>query len=164
MTLDKAIKHAEEVADKKEQEKQKWERWLEHDNDNRAVAEKESCELCAKEHRQLAEWLKELKQLRERTRWIPISEELPTDNGWYQCTVALDDLSITMDLYYKNGKWLDNRRINMFDTYDIYGYGHTTEKHKLSYQELISEFDWTVNVTAWKPLSQPYKEESEGKS
>ena len=66
MTLDEAIKHAEEVADKKEREKQKWERWLEHDSDNRAVAEKESCDLCAKEHRQLAEWLKELKQLREQ--------------------------------------------------------------------------------------------------
>ena len=30
---------------------------------------------------QLAEWLKELKQLREQTRWIPVSERLPkTDN------------------------------------------------------------------------------------
>lgn len=66
MTFDEAIKHAEEVADKKEREKQKWERWLEHDNDHRAVAEKVSCELCAEEHRQLAEWLKELKQLREQ--------------------------------------------------------------------------------------------------
>lgn len=26
-----------------------------------------------KEHRQLAEWLKELKQLREQTRWIPVA-------------------------------------------------------------------------------------------
>lgn len=64
MTLDEAIKHAEEVADKKEREKQKWERWLETDSDSRAVAEKVSCELCAEEHRQLAEWLKELKHLR----------------------------------------------------------------------------------------------------
>lgn len=49
----------------------------------------------------------------------------------------------------------------MFNTYDIYGYGNTTEKHKMSYQELISEFDWTKNVVAWRPLSQPYKEENE---
>ena len=41
MTLDEAIKHAEEVA-----------------------AEKR-CEKCGEEHRRLAEWLKELKQLRE---------------------------------------------------------------------------------------------------
>ncbi len=28
-------------------------------------------------HRQLAEWLKELKRLREQTGWIPVSERLP---------------------------------------------------------------------------------------
>ena len=42
MTLDEAIKHAEEVAEEKR------------------------CEKCGEEHRQLAEWLKELKQLREQ--------------------------------------------------------------------------------------------------
>ena len=41
MTLDEAIKHAEEVAEEKR------------------------CEKCGEEHRQLAEWLKELQQLRE---------------------------------------------------------------------------------------------------
>ena len=42
MTLDEAIKHAEEVAEEKR------------------------CEKCGEEHRQLAEWLKELKQLRKQ--------------------------------------------------------------------------------------------------
>ena len=117
------------------------------------------------DHRQLAEWLRELKQYREGTLpandWILVSEGLPEDNGWYQCTVILNDLPRTMELFYKNGKWLDNRRINMFDTYDIFGYGNTKEKHKLSYQELISEFEWSQVVIAWKPLSQPYMAESE---
>jgi len=102
---------------------------------------------------------KQIKEAIEQTTWIPCNKQLPTDNKWYHCTVVLDDLSLTMDLYYKNDKWLDNRRINMFDTYDIYGYGNTTEKHKLFYQELISEFDWTKNVVAWMPLPQPYKGE-----
>lgn len=66
MTLDEAIKHAEEVSDKKDREKQKWERWLENDSDYRAVAEKVSCELCAEEHRQLTEWLKDYKRLLEQ--------------------------------------------------------------------------------------------------
>ena len=66
-----------------------------------------------------------------------------------------------MELFYKNGKWLDNRRIDMFNTYDVYGYGCTNEKHKLSYQELISEFDWTENVIAWQLLPDPYRAESE---
>lgn len=95
----------------------------------------------------------------EQTTWIPVSERLPRENGWYQCTVVLNDLPRTMELFYKNGKWLDNRRINMFDTYDIHGYGNTKEKHKLSYQELISEFEWTENVIAWMPLPEPYKGE-----
>lgn len=31
------------------------------------------------EFKQLADWLKELKQLREQTRWIPVSERLPEE-------------------------------------------------------------------------------------
>lgn len=64
LDLESAIKHCEEVADKKKREKQKWDKWLESDYDHRAVAEKVSCKLCADEHRQLAEWLKELKGYR----------------------------------------------------------------------------------------------------
>lgn len=93
MTLDEAIKHTEEVADKKKREKQKWDKWLESGYDHRAVAEKVSCESCAEEHRQLAEWLKELNQLREQTSWIPISEKLPEDNT--------EVLVTTYDIYDK---------------------------------------------------------------
>ena len=63
MTLDEAIKHAEEVAEEKEE--QAWEAQLQE--------EYRTCKDCAKEHRQLAEWLKELKQLRKQTKtghWI----------------------------------------------------------------------------------------------
>ena len=95
--------------------------------------------------------------------WIPVSEKLPEKNGWYQCTVIVNARPKTMELFYKNGRWLDNRRIDMFNAYDIYGYGCTKEKHKLSYQELISEFDWTENVIACMPLPEPYKAESEDK-
>ena len=42
MTLDKAIKHCEEVA-------------------------KEKCDKCGEEHQQLAEWLKELKKYRKES-------------------------------------------------------------------------------------------------
>ena len=53
MTLDEAIKHAEKVAEDHEKIKC-----------IKAVT-LEECK-CAEEHRQLAEWLKELKQLREQ--------------------------------------------------------------------------------------------------
>lgn len=55
MTLNEAILHCEEVA-----------------NDKTGCAED-----CANEHRQLAEWLKELKERRENDRWILVSERLP---------------------------------------------------------------------------------------
>lgn len=44
------------------------------------VAESLGCTECAKDHRQLAEWLKELKAYKEQQkigRWISVSERLP---------------------------------------------------------------------------------------
>ena len=59
MTLDEAIKHCEEVAEEKDKSVELY----------RAVKATEGlitkCENCAKEHRQLAEWLKELKAYRQ---------------------------------------------------------------------------------------------------
>ena len=63
MTLDEAIKHAEEVADTKLQDAELSEIQGCYNNAKK-------CYACAKEHRQLAEWLKELKKLREQTMWI----------------------------------------------------------------------------------------------
>ena len=70
MTLDEAIKHCEEVAETKRQDAEDAEI---NGCDNFA----RDCEECANEHRQLAEWLSELKKLREqkklraeRCKWI----------------------------------------------------------------------------------------------
>lgn len=54
MTLEEAIAHAKEMSE------------------NQYI-----CEECQKEHRQLADWLEELKSLREKSKWIPCSESLP---------------------------------------------------------------------------------------
>lgn len=54
MTLEEAIVHAKEMSE------------------NQYV-----CEECQEEHRQLADWLEELKSLREKSKWIPCSERLP---------------------------------------------------------------------------------------
>lgn len=68
MTLDEAILHAEEVAE----ENQVIVDACDYYGDNMA-----KCETCAKEHIQLAEWLRELKQLKEQepktvqfARWV----------------------------------------------------------------------------------------------
>lgn len=61
MTLDEAIKHAEEVAEKNEKQASWF--WCKEGNPNY-----ENCVKCAEEHRQLAEWLRELKKYRESSR------------------------------------------------------------------------------------------------
>ena len=57
MTLDEAIKHAEEVADEKKKEACNL-------YDAKNYEESRECIWCADEYRQLAEWLKELKVYR----------------------------------------------------------------------------------------------------
>lgn len=75
MTLDEAISHAEEVAKKNEKQAS----WFFGKEGNPNY---ENCVKCAKEHRQLAEWLQELKQLREQTRWNTVFES-PKASGRY---------------------------------------------------------------------------------
>lgn len=84
MTIEEAIKHAEEVAEKQEKMAKEW-----HENQvikcnlfpfaDMDYTHENECKECAEEHRQLAELLKELKQLMDKTRWIPVSERLPED-------------------------------------------------------------------------------------
>ncbi len=72
MTLDEAIKHAEEKAKEQQSRADNWIReW-----DNGFV---NYCNKCAEEHRQLAEWLKELKQLREQADGDLISKQMVLD-------------------------------------------------------------------------------------
>ena len=92
MTLDEAIRHAEEVA---------------MDNINRAnilwdSKEKARCKECAADHRQLAEWLKELKEYREqsgdaisRQAVLDLAKDLTFEGGCkHRCVDVLDIYSL----------------------------------------------------------------------
>lgn len=58
------------------------------------------------EFKQLAEWLKELKQLREQTRWIPVSERLPEDRREVLVTAYWHETyQVMMASYYGDGLW-----------------------------------------------------------
>lgn len=59
MTLEEAIKHCEEVADSKE-------RQVANGDWEKGVMTEHDCIECAEEHRQLAEWLKDYKRLKEQ--------------------------------------------------------------------------------------------------
>lgn len=94
-------------------------------------------------------------------KWIPISEKTPEKEGWYQCTVSITMTNnYVMDLYFKDGLWLDNRRIDMYNIYEIHGYGHSNKKHIMAKYE-FDEFDFTKNVIAWAPLPEPFKVNAE---
>ena len=70
MTLDEAIKHAEERASL-------------------------SCDECAEQHRQLAEWLKELKQYREYFKGCRLAYAFKIGNVWpLETALKLTDLDI----------------------------------------------------------------------
>ena len=89
MTLDEAIRHAEEVAKEHERHLKIYENI---DEDRPLFKEEENeCIKCADEHRQLAEWLKDYKQLFEQTQGIKdaiaeieqiVKEENPEDSSW----------------------------------------------------------------------------------
>ena len=124
MTLDEAIKHAEEVVDGHNRIKQ-----------IKAVT-LEECK-CAEEHRQLAEWLKELKRLREQTSWIPITKRPPDEYGRY--LISTDDGMVEI--------------VNYGDTNDL-------PNEIAFYQWDDEEWQcWKPNVTAWMPRPKPYKAE-----
>lgn len=128
MILDEAFKYAEELAD--------------YDCYNEKQLK------CAEEYRQLAEWLKELKQLREQTRWIPVSERLPKEIGTYEVTLQGVGELKGIDNEVAYATWLGNR-----ESLTLYDYSNWL------YHDVD---DWKdKEVIAWKPLSMPYKAESE---
>lgn len=89
MTIDEAIQHCKEVA-------------IEYEA-------KGECYECGKEHRQLAEWLEDYKELKEHfdslPDWLPVwvscEEAMPKKDGGYLC-VSNGELKI---LPYRNGEF-----------------------------------------------------------
>ena len=82
--IDEAIQHCEDIAQQQDMLKGRYDNasgYTRSGNEAIRTSDAKECEKCAADYRQLAEWFKELKQLREQTRWIPVSERLPeTDN------------------------------------------------------------------------------------
>lgn len=92
MTLDEAIKHAEKVAEDHEKIKC-----------IKAVT-LEECK-CAEEHRQLAEWLKELKVFKARKgQWLRMSNLSEQEDDRYKCSYCGNVIhrKNKMDLYTFN--------------------------------------------------------------
>lgn len=144
MTLDEAIKHCEEVIEELEKEAQEW-----HENQVRKCklipfaemdyTHENDCIECARDHKQLAEWLKELKQLREQTRWTPCSERLPKENEYVGDVCK----------YYL-----------IQDEYEDMYVAHLSSVGWIPINSLKAISD---EVIAWRPSPQPYRVEKEDK-
>lgn len=116
MTLEEAIAHAKEISE------------------NQYI-----CEECQKEHRQLADWLEELKSLREKSKWIPVSERLP--DKYMKCFVTV------------NKKYPPHGFTDVFVMEDTY----FECEGEFNWQSKFEGMDW--NIVAWMPLPEPYKGE-----
>ena len=74
MTIEEAIKHCEEVEEKQEALANTFKSFKDYGNPKSSITSGyEKCKKCASEHRQLAEWLKELKKLRKFAHYVAYS-------------------------------------------------------------------------------------------
>ena len=130
MTLDETIKYLEKMVE---------------------IGETYEVSKVVEEHRQLAEWLKELKQLRERTRWILCSEKMPEEKEWIGTkqfgTTISDKVFVT----------LENSKGERYTQYLSFQNG----KLSTTDQSTVDTFFKGGTPIAWMPKPEPYKAESE---
>lgn len=95
---------------------------------------------CAEYHRQIAEWLKELNQLKEQTRWIPVSVRLPQICGVYNVTRKIYECPDTAPIFISDASFFDGQN----------WYNDNRINHARGF---------LYDVIAWsKPLPDPYEE------
>ena len=101
------------------------------------------------EFKQLADWMKELKQLMEQTRWIPVSERLPEEHLCNDGYIEPSDYVLVWGDHgnYGVSRYWGNRRSKL--------------ESPNTYKDWV-DLDWVVQKPiAWIPLPEPYKAESE---
>lgn len=84
MTIDEAIEHAEEVAKENDKLCKRYDDasgYTRSGIESLRTKDARKCEKCAEEHRQLAEWLRELKRNRDVLQ--EIREEIRKDAEWW---------------------------------------------------------------------------------
>ena len=108
------------------------------------------------EFRQLADWLKELKQLREQTRWISVSERLPED---------LEPVNITWvnhepEPYYHDIKDKNYVATGIHYKGQWYWYSTTCADYLGEYgSNEVDKVDDAIEIVAWMQLPTPYQSE-----
>lgn len=108
--------------------------------------------------------------------WRVFAKKKPKKDGWYQCTVVIHrNHRYVMNLHWyanpvcynqssdknstyakwDNGRFIDNIRQNVVDTYDVRG---------INGKPLIDiGQDRTAEVIAWRPIAKPYMKKLKNK-
>lgn len=93
-------------------------------------------------------------------RWRPYPKHKPKKKGWYQCSIQYGkdpDQAYVMDLYWndKREMFVDNRRFNVFQLYEVYGYG--TFNSNVKTRMYSDSTCFREDVIAFKRLPKLYK-------
>lgn len=160
MTIDEAIKRMENIA---EENQRVVDTGIVFDDvtidmmyaDDTEVIEEHlaNYQRCAEEHRQLAEWLKELKQLKEQTRWIPLTKRPTTEEEreYYKGWPDAGD-----DVVFDGESPENNQEV-------LVSYGGDVRTDIFCKEDGGYHFECVDirKVEAWMPLPEPMKVESE---
>lgn len=169
MTIDEAIRHCEEVAEQNEKDCEKVEEGLNSDD---------FCDSCASEHRQLAEWLREVKAYREAREAIKKHCGLAIEDRCkycYRCNnvMGVKEILDLIDKYKEKASqpnksenptgWIPvtERLPKQQQRVLIQDFGQTTIGYlnaENRWRDLTNLDDYLKGVEAWMPLPEPYKE------
>ena len=93
-------------------------------------------------------------------RWKPYPKYKPSKRGWYICSIRYGKeprQAYVMDWFWdeKTEKWKDNRRLDVYNTYEVYGYNDETRLiDKRMYKDDVC---YRNDVIAFKKLPKIYK-------
>ena len=92
--------------------------------------------------------------------WNPYPRNKPKKRGWYICSIRYGEnpcQDYVMDLFWdeKIEQWKDNRRLDVYNTYKVYGYNNETRlEDKRIYKDNVC---FRTDVIAFKKLPKIYK-------
>lgn len=92
--------------------------------------------------------------------WKRFDKVKPKKSGWYLCTIDTGSQRYTMDLYWdaKHERFKDNRRLNVFQLYEVYGYGYASDNPDPYLERMYKDnlCDRTDEVVAWRNCPKAY--------
>lgn len=96
------------------------------------------------------------------SRWKPYPKNEPKEKGWYICSIRYGEepeQAYVMDLWWDSTTrvWKDNRRLNVFQEYEVYGYGKNIIDKPVKQILYNDNLCYRGDVIAFKKLPKIYK-------